>query len=302
MPVVAKVRDAVSIASKFGLGHTFRRFVDLGMIKLEERRRTRLYTRTKPDKRRIIKEILGHKMRLDMEDSGIHRDLFLDGVREPVATWYLERILAKGDTILDIGANIGYYVLLEAKICAKVYAVEPSPTNVEFLVENLELNGIKNVEVFELALGDQDGIVPMYVSSKANLHSFYATPGSSEQLDVEMRRGDHFLEGKKPPTLIRMDVEGYELAILKGLGDSLRRVDRIFLEIHAQIMEQKEVRELIELLRRAEFTAELIIKYDRPGFSRILPNDHIDKIYEGDRGVYEVFFRRCAPEGHKAIS
>ena len=227
-----------------------------------------------------------------MNDYGIHRDLFLDGIREPVATKHLMDILTKDDVVLDIGANIGYYVLIEAQLCNKVYAVEPVPSNVIVLKDNIKLNHYNNVEVFSLAFSKATGTEKMYLSPKSNWHSFYPIKDVVGETKINVDTVDNFLKDRENPTIVRMDVEGYELNILYGMKETLKKIDRLFMEIHADIMSLEDTKRLIEILNNESFFPELIIKYDRPGLSRILPDDYIDKIYKGDKGAYEVFFRK----------
>lgn len=286
---IKTIKNGIIIAREFGMKHAFRRFKDLILIKMEERRRDRLYRKTKPEGK-IIKKILNNKMYLNMDDWGIHRDLFLDGIREPLATHHIMEILTKEDVVLEVGANIGYYALIESDLCRKVYAVEPDPRNAYDLKRTIGLNHRDNIEVFEMALGDTKGEKAMYISPKSNWSSFYPLKGAIKKHHVEMNTVDGFLKDKEFPTIVRMDVEGYEINVLRGMIETLKKTNRIFVEIHSQIMGTEETKELIEILTGAGFKPEKIFKYDRPKLGRILSNDHIDKIYRGDKGVYEVFF------------
>jgi len=285
------IKNGILIAKQFGIRHAARRFFDLMAVNKENRRKNKLYDQLKSSGA-VVKNVMGNKMQLNMEDYGVHRDLFLDGIREPVATNHLMKKLTKEDVVLEIGANIGYYVLIESKLCKKVYAVEPIAKNYENLLINIKLNDCQNVKVFQMALGDVRGKKKINISAKSNLHSFYPIKNAVKTESIPIDTVDHFLIDKESPTFIRMDVEGYEHNILCGMQKSLPSVKRIFMEIHADIMKLSETRELISLLRERGFKPELIVKYDKPRFSKVLSNSHIDKIYAGDKGVYEVFFRK----------
>ena len=83
-------------------------------------------------------------MFLDLQDRGISRTLLLFGERELEHKKMLEEVLEPGMSVLDIGANIGYYALMELNLIGKtgnLIAVEPSPSNVDLLKRNLSLNG-----------------------------------------------------------------------------------------------------------------------------------------------------------------
>ncbi|MBU2541587.1 MAG: FkbM family methyltransferase [Candidatus Omnitrophica bacterium] len=288
---ISTIKDAIFILKRFGIRHAFGRFEDLVLIKKEERRKNKLYKKLKPQGR-LRKNILGNTMQLDMNDFGIHRDLFLDGIREPQATQHLMQLLGKDDIVLEVGANIGYYVLIESRLCKKIYAVEPITENINNLKINIELNQCRNVAVFQTAFGAERTKKTMYISKKSNWHSFYPKKNIIKKLSVEMDSVDNFLKDKEKPTFLRMDVEGYELNILKGMQETLKNIKRLFIEVHADILALEETQELIEILRKNSFRPELIIKYDRPKFSKILPNDYINKIYDGDKGGYEIFFSK----------
>lgn len=285
------IKDGITLIKTLGIMHALRRCRDKILIEKESKRRTRLYDRIKP-KNAITKEILGNKMQLDMSDYGIHRDLFLDGIREPVATRYLTEVLSKDDVVLEIGANIGYYVLIESKLCKKIYAVEPIPKNIKNLNINIKLNQCKNAEVFELAFGEEKRKRAMNISPKSNRHSFYPMKDTIKKIYVETDTVDNFLKDKEPPTFVRMDVEGFELYILKGMKETLKKVNRLFIEVHSLIMKSEETKELITMLQKEKFYPEKIIQYDKPKFSRVLPNDYINRIYQGDKGAYLIFFKR----------
>src|SRR4030042_4007070 len=87
-----------------------------------------------------------------------------------VETIRLFKQLAKeGDTVVDIGAHIGYYTLLAARIVGdtgKVYAFEPDPANHDVLVGNIKLNGFQNVVTVRKAISDKNGQIELYLNEK----------------------------------------------------------------------------------------------------------------------------------------
>ena len=104
---------------------------------------------------KITKTVNGYKMNLHLHDKGISKELFTYGKREHLSTdLVLEgKVIKPGDVVLDLGANIGYYALMESMIVGgegKVYAVEPSPENYKMLKENIELNGFTNIEKYSI--------------------------------------------------------------------------------------------------------------------------------------------------------
>jgi len=168
-------------------------------------------------------------MFLDVQDKGLSRTLLLFGKRELDHRYILQLVLKPGMTILDIGANIGYYVLIESGLIGdgKIIAVEPVPSNVELLKKNLELNGVGNVVVVPGAVSDRRGVQDFYLSDMSNLGTFHATGSglkylSGEMMPVETWTVSEIAAEYGIPDLIRMDVEGHEVAILNGMLDDIR--------------------------------------------------------------------------------
>jgi len=201
-------------------------------------------------------------MHLDLSDKGISRELLIFKKREYYGTdlLYSGELIKSGNTVLDIGANIGYFALLESKIVGpsgKVYAVEPSPVNYQRLNENIKLNKFNNIETFNLALGDKNGQAKMFISSRSNwsrLIEIDMPDSINEVVDVDMLTVDEFLKDKQPPDLIRMDVEGYEINILKGMKDTLKNSNlKIFLEFHARAISKKDTNEFFDSLINNRF-------------------------------------------------
>lgn len=176
------------------------------------------------------KQIYDYRMLLDLEDRGISRTLLLFGERELEHKLMLERVLKPGMTVLDIGANIGYYALMELGVVGptgKLIAVEPSPSNVELLKRNLALNGYEGVEVHQAAISDQSGVKQFFLSEMSNLNTFHDTGTGSLHLsgktvDVRTCPIPEIMAGRKPD-LIRMDVEGHEVEVINGLLPAIER-------------------------------------------------------------------------------
>ena len=88
----------------------------------------------------------------------------------------LQAILKPGMNVLDIGANIGYYAIMESILVGtsgNVVAIEPMLPNIKMLRKNIELNNVKNIEVVHGAVSSQTGTGQMFVSSHSNLHTFH---------------------------------------------------------------------------------------------------------------------------------
>ena len=134
-------------------------------------------------------------MFLSLKDRGIARYLSYFGTREEDQKYILETVLKEGMTILDAGANIGYYVLLEAAGLGKygkIYALEPSPVNFSWLRKNIRLNDLEEtVEAYPIALSNRNEKMSFYLSPLSNLNTFH--PLETSRGDFEENRS--FIRG-----------------------------------------------------------------------------------------------------------
>ena len=201
-------------------------------------------------------KVNGYKMKVLPGDKGISEELLMFKTHEPITTKLISNELKEEMVCLDLGANIGYYALLESNIIGnsgKVIAIEPSPDNFEKLIQNLNLNCIKNVIPFNIACGDKNGEIPFLVSKKSNLCTIidknYVKKSSDNIIDVPIKKIDDFLNENKIEKVdfVRMDVEGYEGHIIKGMQKTLDKNKPILhIEVHRQFMSDNQTRELLD--------------------------------------------------------
>lgn len=180
----------------------------------------------------IQKTIGNKKMLLKTYDNGISRALMLLGMREKETFYILEKTLKKGDTVLDLGANIWYYVLLEHTIIwssGKIYAIEPEPDNFSLLQKNIELNECKNVETIHGAVSDHEWTIDLYLSDLSNVHSIFDQHehGSWKTIQVPSLAMSSFIKNHPELDLIRMDIEGAEVLLFKDILANLSANDTL---------------------------------------------------------------------------
>ncbi len=142
-----------------------------------------------------------------------------------------------GDVVLDVGAHIGSYTLRYSKMVGsqgKVIAFEPEPDNRRILNWNIRLNKAGNVSVRSEALGNFHGKARLKLSVHAGVHSFVRTSSEIRQTGeilVPVMRMDELDMGRV--NLIKVDVEGYELEVLRGAEELIRRFKpNLQIEVH----------------------------------------------------------------------
>ena len=156
---------------------------------------------------------------------------------------FLNRINDK-TVFYDVGANIGMYSLCAAKYKVSprfIYSWEPEPFNFKRLKENIDLNGIKNITAFPIALGSENTVLGLRTDAKepGSLTPSF-TRESSGSVSVQVARGDDWVSEKKLqlPSIMKIDVEGYEFNVLKSFKKTIiKSKPIIFLEIHPEFLE-----------------------------------------------------------------
>jgi FkbM family methyltransferase len=146
---------------------------------------------------------------------------------------YLKNLNDPNAVVIDVGANSGHHSLFYSQHAARVLAFEPFPPVIEMFRRNLALNPhITNVELFEVGLGDADVELPFAAPVDVNhgQGSFRAEapqdPGM-KQFATRLRVvvGDEYLKDRNagPVAFIKVDVEGFEEPVLKGLRQLVAR-------------------------------------------------------------------------------
>lgn len=143
------------------------------------------------------------------------------GLHEYADMAFVLHLLRDGDLFLDLGANIGSYTVLASKVCgASSIAIEPDPDTVICLQRNVEVNRIGDrVEIVEAALGALPGKASFSVGLDTT--NKILTDASEASREVRLTSLDCIV-GDRRPTMIKIDVEGYEGEVLKGARETLK--------------------------------------------------------------------------------
>ncbi|MBA2527101.1 MAG: FkbM family methyltransferase [Pyrinomonadaceae bacterium] len=171
-----------------------------------------------------VAQVQGHKMFLDPRD---HLNLFSNGIYEPFETEIVKTEIRKGDIVLDIGANIGYYTLIFANLVGpegKVFAFEPDARNFALLEKNVEANGYHNVILVNKAVSNKNGKIRLYLSDDIGDHRTY-DPGDGRKFgEIEaIRLDDYFMQGSSRVNFIKMDIQGAEWDAIQGMNLLLQK-------------------------------------------------------------------------------
>jgi len=168
----------------------------------------------------------------------------------------------ENEVIVDIGANTGYYTIhLSPKVGKKgiVIAVEPHPETFNLLKRNCELNHLSNVKFYNYAITESIGKVNFSNSGiHSGTNSIFSSHAYSNQKDivVESTTLDELL-GEEYQTIdwLKIDVEGSELAVLKGSNKTLNRTKKILVEVHEHILNEnnENVQDIIDILKKNNF-------------------------------------------------
>lgn len=182
----------------------------------------------------LTKTIYGHKVYVDTRDRSIASHLLMDGFWEPWITDVFMRRLRPGATVVEVGANFGFYTLLAASIVGpggRVVAFEANAETCRLLYASVEINGfLDRCQLVPRAVSDRCGSLTFYKATEHLGGSSVADPTvhfPEETVRAEVVEAvslDAFLAGDpRPVDFLKIDAEGSEPAILRGARQLLRR-------------------------------------------------------------------------------
>lgn len=202
------------------------------------------------------KKVNGYFIFINPEDRiAISPSIGVHGNYEAAETELLKKIVKKGAVVVDVGANIGWYTLLSARLAGKngkVVAFEPEPANYALLKKSIERNTFENVLAFDCCVSNMAGTRKLWLTKK-NLGAHSTVKKMSDRaIDVEAVTLDSFLSKLEIQTvdLLKVDVEGAEPEVFEGAQEYLltRKIRNIFLEWNGEAWttQEKLLQKLLE--------------------------------------------------------
>jgi FkbM family methyltransferase len=171
---------------------------------------------------------------------------------EPIVKDFLISYFQQGKVFVDIGANVGAYSLRAAASGMEVHSFEPNPENIKVLKRNAELNQL-SIDLLEYAIGSSTGTVKL----SPNGATSRITEGDG--IEIPIRALDSFNLPKVD--VLKVDVEGYELEVLRGAEGTLERCRPVLMiEMHHWVGAEKEAA-LFEILSRRGYRFEYLDRY-----------------------------------------
>jgi FkbM family methyltransferase len=171
----------------------------------------------------VIDTAYGFKIEIDpAHDKGVESSLFYTGTYEPGTLYVMKSLLKPGDTFIDVGANIGLMSLFAASCIGpsgKILSLEPNPNTASILRRNRELNKFSSMNIIETAIGSEEGFAKIFPNNHINRGgASLIRSGKGEQgIEIKVQTLDYFIgDLNLNPVLVKIDVEGFELEVLKG--------------------------------------------------------------------------------------
>ena len=175
--------------------------------------------------------------------------------------------IKEGDTVIDIGANCGYFSLYAAtkNKTGKIYAFEPVAENFKILKKNVENNQIKNIVLINKAVSNKTGESKIFINEDCDWsHStFKNIAGSKKNEKIKTISFKDFIKNNKIVHInfLKIDCEGSEYEIIYGIKDFLKNIDKISGEIH-YIDEERNVMKFKKFLEENGFDVIISPNYE----------------------------------------
>ncbi|MBK8444038.1 MAG: FkbM family methyltransferase [Sphingobacteriales bacterium] len=180
----------------------------------------------------------------------------------------IRNYVKEGMTVLDIGANIGFYTLLLSRLVGKsgkVYAFEPDATNFRHLSNNVR--NCSNVVLHQAAVGEKSGNIKLFHSSDLNVdHQTFDSGEGRPYTEIPCVALDDVIPTPQKVDFIKIDIQGYEYYAFKGMSQLLQRSQPLLLmgEVWPYALQKAgtSVAQYLQLLQQAGLNSNILGNYD----------------------------------------
>ena len=216
--------------------------------------------------KRVLSRILGHpKIYMSTDDVGFAAHVMLDGYWEIWLTLFFSRLVKPGMTVVDVGANCGYYTLLFGQAVGssgRVVAIEPVPSTAQLLALSIELNGYKPYTILhELALGKSaSGEAHIFIPPHEPKNALVVPRASANTIKVKTTNLDTLLKDLDRVDFVKIDAEGAEYDIICGMESVIaQHQPSVVLEFNAH--RYSDAKSFVSKLRTL-FKRVRVLKFD----------------------------------------
>jgi FkbM family methyltransferase len=192
----------------------------------------------------------GFKNRLEISDRHsllchplVYRAAQTAQVRDPEQSAEFHQFVLQchpGMFLFDVGASFGIFSLACARLGGKAIAIDPSRIATKMIAKQLKLNNLNDsVRILESAIGDTDGTIDMLSAGiySDGYYRYESGRDKRELLRVHVTTIDHLVERFGQPSHLKIDVEGYEAAVIRGARELLKRSSPlVFIELHNEMV------------------------------------------------------------------
>jgi FkbM family methyltransferase len=226
-------------------------------------------------------------------------------LHEPAVTALLLDALREASCLVDVGTNLGWYTCVAAKHLpeGRVYGFEMDELNLQLARRNLELNRCRNAELFHRAVSDSEGELS-YERDRRRPSAVYRLStdsdesSGSERVTVRSIRLDDFFDHDRGlPRVLKIDVEGAEMRVLRGMQRLIERArPTLFLELHPPALPLfgNSVREILGFLGERGYSVHELEDLRGMGSERKLHELDRDSVLEQNTMLY------CVPQPEEA--
>ena len=192
----------------------------------------------------VVAKKKGINFELNLSDrvaSGIYYDFY-----EPVITGLFEKSLKRGDVVVDVGANLGYYTLLSAKLVGdtgKVYAFEPMHSAFERIKKNVSLNNFKNIILENAGISNKEEKLKVFFQNEYRV----GIEQKGEKEEVKFIVLDDYIKKHKIKklSLLKIDTDGYDFKVVKGAINIIKKFRPI---VTAEISPYEDYKNFVNFL------------------------------------------------------